>query len=205
ERTVAPIATPPGCAPGGVGNCDTIYPGIAVDRASGAVYAVWHDLIGNQPQVLFSRSLDAGLTFSTPLNVSNAPIHAHCASITVGPTGRILISYESRKDLVDHKHNAMFTQSTDGGSSFRSPVNLSNSRPSAFSDYPWAAESPGGVIVVGWEDNSAGGDLDAVAAVSSDGGSTFGTKTDVSNNPQTTSTEVITLFGADGTFYIIWE
>ncbi|HEV8676391.1 MAG TPA: sialidase family protein [Methylomirabilota bacterium] len=205
ERTVAPIATPPGCPAGGVGNCDTIYPGIAVDRVQGSVYVVWHDRVGTQPQVLFSRSLDGGATFSTPLNVSNAPIHAHCASITVGFSGRILVAYESRKDLTDHKHNATFVQSTDGGASFSAPVNLSNSPAWAFSDYPWAVESPSGVIAVGWEDNSAGGELDAVGAVSTDGGATFGAPINLSNNPESTSTEVVTLFGPDSSFYAIWE
>jgi hypothetical protein len=205
-RSIAAVATPPGCPPGGVGNCETVYPGVAIDRGNGNVYVVWHDRIGTQPQVLFSRSTDGGTTFTSPKNISNAPVHAHCASISVGFSGKILVAYESRKDLTDHKHDAMFVQSSDHGDTFTAPIDLSNSPPWALSDYPWAAEAPDGTIIVGWEDNAAsGGDLDAVIAVSRDGGATFSPPQDVSNNPDTLSTEVVTLFGPDGTFYMVWE
>lgn len=205
RRAVAPVATPSGCAPGAVGNCATIYPGLAVDRASGSVYVVWHDLLGSQPQVLFSRSLDNGVTFSTPLNVSHASIHAHCATVSVGPSGRVLVAFEARKTLALHTHDAMFTQSTDGGATFGTPVNLSHSPEATISDYPWAVEGPDATIVVGWEDNAAGGRTDAVAAVSRDGGASFSPPVNLSNNPDSESTEVVTLFAPDGTFYMIWE
>jgi List-Bact-rpt repeat protein len=204
-RTIAGVATPPGCPPGSVGNCDTVYPSLAVDPANGNVYVVWHDLVGSAPQILFSRSVDGGNVFSAPVNVSNAPIHAHCASITVGPSGKILIAYESRKDLSDHKHDAMFVQSTTAGTSFSTPLNLSHTPPATFSDYPWAVEAPDGTIAVGWEDNSGGGALDAVVAVSTNGGAGFGPTVNLSNNPGSTSTELVTLFGPDGTLYVIWE
>jgi uncharacterized repeat protein (TIGR01451 family) len=154
---------------------------------------------------MFSRSTDGGASFSAPQNVSNSPVHAHCASVTVGYSGKVMVAYESRKDLTDHKHNSMYVQSTDHGVSFGTPVNVSNSPAWALSDYPYAAEAPDGTIVVGWEDNSASGDLDATLAVSHDGGATFGPLQDVSNNPDSLSTEVITLFGSDGTFYMVWE
>jgi hypothetical protein len=205
-RSIAAVASPPGCPPGGVGNCETVYPGVAIDRGNGNVYVVWHDRIGTQPQVLFSRSTDGGTTFTSPKNISNAPVHAHCASISVGFSGKILVAYESRKDLTDHKHDATFVQSADQGSTFSTPVNLSNGPSWALSDYPWATEAPDGTIIVGWEDNAAsGGDLDAVIAVSRDGGATFSPPQDVSNNPDTLSTEVVTLFGPDGTLYMVWE
>ncbi|MGH7265476.1 MAG: sialidase family protein, partial [Candidatus Rokuibacteriota bacterium] len=205
HRAVAPVVTPPGCPPDGVGNCDTVYPGVAVDPASGRVYVVWHDRVGSQPQVLFSRSLDGGETFSAPLNLSHAAIHAHCASLTVGPSGRVLVAFEARKDLVEHKHDAVFTQSIDGGASFLPPVNLSQGPSWALSDYPWAVEGPGGAIVVGWEDNRGGGHLDAVATYSTDGGQSFAPSVNLSNNAESVSTEVVTLFGPDGSFYVVWE
>jgi hypothetical protein len=203
--TIAPVVTPAGCPPGGVGNCETVYPSLAIDPANGNIYVVWHDLISGAPQVLFSRSVDGGGSFSSPKNISNAPIHAHCASVTVGFSGKVLVAYESRKDLSDHKHNATLVQSSDQGTSFTAPVNVSNSPSWALSDYPYAAEAPDGTIIVGYEDNAASGDLDAVIKVSNDGGATFGSRQDVSNNPTTLSTEVITLFGSDGTFYMVWE
>lgn len=193
------------CPPGSIPSFCTIYPGIATDDRTGALYVTWHDYVGSAPQVLFSRSLNGGNNFSPAQNISHAPIHAHCASITVGPSGRILVAYEQIKQLSPHTHDAMYVQSTDGGSSFSAPRNLSNTPSWAISDYPWPSEAPNGAIVVGWEDNGAGGELDAVYAISTDGGTSFSAATDLSDNPQGVSTEVVTAFSAAGILYVVWE
>jgi hypothetical protein len=192
------------CPPGSPNAACTVYPGVAVSP-TGQLYVVWHDLVAGQLQVLFSRSLDGGQTFAPPRNISSGPIHAHCAAITVGPSGRILVAWENRKDAVDHKHDAVFAQSTDGGVSFSAPLNLSSGPVWALSDYPWPVEAPDGRIAVGWEDNSAGGGLDTVLALSFDGGLTFDPPLNLSNNPGSASTEVVTLFGPDNTLYVLWE
>jgi hypothetical protein len=207
QRSVAGVKMGP-CPPGSIPSFCTTYPGVATDLSTGAVYVTWHDFVvagSGNPQVFFSRSLDGGNNFSAAKNISNAPIHAHCAAITVGPSGRILIAYEQIKQVNPHTHNAMFVQSTDGGTSFSTPKNLSNTPSWAISDYPWPAEAPNGAIVVGWEDNSAGGEPDAVYAISTDGGLSFSGLVDLSNNPAGVSTEVVTVFGGDGFLYVVWE
>ncbi len=207
--SIAPVATPLGCAPDGVGNCDTVYPGLTTDPNSGAVYAIWHDKInGTGPQILFTRSFDGGNTFSAPLQISNAVIHAHCASVTVGPSGRIMVAYEERKQVAPapHTHAVMFVQSTDAGASFGTPIKLSANAPAfTTAGYPWPVETPNGLILVAWEDNTAGGELDAVVAVSSNGGASFGTPTNISNNPGSNSSEVVAAAGPDSAVYVLWE
>src|SRR5262249_31590096 len=96
-------------------------------------------------------------------------------------------------------------QSTNGGLSFTSPLNLSNGPSFAFSDYPVPSQGADGTIVVGWEDNTAGGDLDAVLKVSTNGGGSFGDRMDLSNHPDSACTEVFPHSGPDGTLYVIWE
>ena len=193
------------CPPGSPNAACTIYPGLAVSPTTGDLYVVWHDQVAGRLQVLFSRSLDGGETFAPPRDVSHAAVHAHCAAITVGPSGRILLAWENRKDTVDHKHDAVFVQSTDGGLSFSPPLNLSSGPPWALSDYPWPVEAGDGRIAVGWEDNTAGSGLDTVVALSTDGGLTFGPPLNLSSNPGSPSTEVVTLFGPDRTLYVVWE
>ena len=188
----------------------TAYPGLAVDPVRpDNVYVTWHDkLPGHDLSVYFTRSTDGGGSFETPRDVAHPMIHAHCASINVGPGGKILVAWENRKQPAStgvHHHDSYFAQSVDGGVSFGPPVNVSQSPNSALSDYPWAAEGPDGTIVVGYEDNAVGGALDAVVNASKDGGLTFGPRIDVSNNPLGTSTEVITRFAPDGTLYVLWE
>jgi hypothetical protein len=204
EKSLANVVMTP-CAPGSAPAACTIYPGIAIDANNGRIYVTWHDRVGSQPQVRFTRSFDGGNSFAAPVEITHAVIHAHCAAITVGPTGRVLVAYEEVKQLNPHTHNSMYIQSVDAGASFSAPINFSNTQFWAMSDYPWPVEAPNGTIVVGWEDNGAGGALDALLAVSNDGGASFGPPNDLSNNPEGVSTEVITAFGSDGTLYVVWE
>jgi hypothetical protein len=183
----------------------TKHPGLAVDPRTSAIYMTWHDNVAGEPQVFFSRSLDRGETFSSPLNISRAPLHAHCATPSVGPTGTIHVAFEVRKDASLHRHDAYYAQSRDGGATFTAPLNLSRGPDWAVSDYPWPAEGAAGLVVVGWEDNTRGGEFDAVVAVSTDGGRTFGASQNISNNSDSTSAEVVTLFGPDGALYALWE
>jgi hypothetical protein len=199
------------CPPDGTpANC-TAYPGIAVDPTRPQnVYVNWHDwnnTSAKKLEVFVARSTDAGASFESPTNVSNSPVHAHCAAMTVGPSGKIVIAWEDRKEPApaQHRHNAFFAQSLDGGATFLPPVNVSNSPSGALSDYPWPAEGPDGTIVVGYEDNAVGSSLEAVVNVSKDGGGSFGPRQDVSQSPGGTSTEVVTLFGPDGTLYVLWQ
>jgi hypothetical protein len=204
QSTIVPVLMTGSSDPNAPTGARTPYPGVAVDPGSGNVYLVWHDRVGADLQVRFSRSTDNGASFSTPLNVSGAAIHAHCAAISVGPTGTVLLAWENRKQITPHTHDAYVSHSTDGGLSFTSPVNLSNGPSWALSDYPWAVQGPSGMVVVGWEDNTTSGNLEAVIKVSTDGGFTFGPLTNLSNT-STTSTEIVTLFGPDGALYVIWE
>jgi hypothetical protein len=210
QQVVVPIVRDPAepCPADASPSSCTAYPGIAVDpRRPNNVYVSWHDKVAGKLDVYFTRSTDSGGTFEAARNVSNAEIHAHCAAMTVGPSGKVLISYESRKQPppLQHKHNSVLIQSLDGGQTFTAPVDVSDSPTDALSDYPWPAEGPDGTIAVGYEDNAVGGELDAVVRVSRNGGSAFGGRVDISQNPAGTSTEVVTLFGPDGTLYVIWE
>jgi hypothetical protein len=187
-----------------IGGC-TPYPGVVVNPLNGQVYLVWHDGPGTSFQIQFSRSLDNGTTFSAPQALTSGSQHSHCVGVSVGPTGKIHIAYEFRKQQTPHRHDSLYIQSADGGLSFTPPVNLSNGPSGAFSDYPWPSEGQNGLIVVGWEDNTAGTQLEAVVASSTNGGQSFTPIENISNNGGTTSTELVTAFGPDGTLYVAWE
>jgi hypothetical protein len=198
------------CPPDGTpANC-TAYPGIVVDPTRpDNVYVNWHDwnnTTAKKLEVFVARSTNAGASFEPATNVSNSPVHAHCAAMTVGPSGKILIAWEDRKQAGSlHRHDAYFAQSVDGGATFLPPVNVSKSPSGALSDYPWPVEGPDGTIVVGYEDNAVGSSLEAVVNVSKDGGGSFGPRQDLSQTPGGTSTEVVTLFGPDGTLFVLWQ
>lgn len=80
-----------------------IIPDIAVDSASGRLYAVWQDASLNDGQadaIAFSQSLDGGLTWSSPVKVNKTPTgipagnqQGFTASVDVSADGAVAVTY----------------------------------------------------------------------------------------------------------------
>lgn len=101
-------------------------PALASDMTSGAVYIVWQDgrLNGGLREgVLFSRSTDGGLNWSTPRQINQvADVQAFTPAIAVAPNGTIAVVYNDfRKDTDERSVLIASTWrlvSTDGGESW---------------------------------------------------------------------------------------
>jgi hypothetical protein len=101
---------------------------IAVDPASGDLYAVWTDARfgdGTYNDVILSKSTDGGLSWSEPVKVSRNPagIDAHTPSVHVNADGDVAVSYyDYRNDDGDASNGVetdfWFEQSSDGGSTW---------------------------------------------------------------------------------------
>jgi len=86
-----------------------IIPDVAVDPASGRLYAVWQDARfsdGVFDSIAFSQSLDGGLSWSTPVKVNQTPTNlpagnqqAFTATVHVTTNGTVGVSY------YDFRHN----------------------------------------------------------------------------------------------------
>lgn len=75
-----------------------IIPEVAVDRTSGALYAVWQDgrwSAGANANVAFSQSLDGGRTWTPPTKIDNAPsgVQAFTPTIAVADDGTVGVAY----------------------------------------------------------------------------------------------------------------
>jgi hypothetical protein len=80
-----------------------IIPDIAVDPASGRLYAVWQDASFNNNQAdatAFSQSLDGGITWSAPIKVNKTPTaipignqQAFTPSVDVSANGTVAVTY----------------------------------------------------------------------------------------------------------------
>ena len=100
---------------------------VAVDRTSGALYAVWTDARfndGAHNDVVLSTSLDGGLTWSAPVKVSGNPsgMDAFTPSVEVNALGQVAVTwYDYRNDVAgDAAVSADYWTrvSSDGGTSW---------------------------------------------------------------------------------------
>ena len=140
---------------------------------TGALYAVWEDARFNGvDQVAFSKSTNGGLSWSTPMKISETPPNANALltqaftpSVDVSDNGTIAVTYYDFRNytagsMLPTTYSAI--TSTDGGSSWSSELTLSTS------DMEYAP-SAGGLMI---------GDYEALAHA----GNTFLTAFEVGNS-----------------------
>jgi len=113
--------------------------------ADGQLFASWtHISSSTQCDVLFSRTLDAGTTFSAAANISNTA--TSCSTnplVSIDATGSLDVVW-----LVDNK-SVWFSRSSNQGAAFTPPVQVSGGvQFFTVSDPQMAADSSGNVNVV---------------------------------------------------------
>jgi hypothetical protein len=99
---------------------------LAVDASGGArdgwLYAAWPDLRLGDPDILFSRSMDGGRTWTPPVRIHEA--HANdqfMPRLTVGPDGAVHVLYYTRAyDANNTRLDAEYAYSEDGGDTWTS-------------------------------------------------------------------------------------
>ncbi len=196
-------------------------PWVGVDRGPASphranVYVAWtrFDVYGSEnpahrSRIMFSRSRDGGLTFSTPLEISDESGDAKDSDGTVegvvpvsGPNGDVYVTWAGPQGL-------LFDKSTDGGWTFGTDVRVSD-MPGGW-DLPVAglerhngmpvtavdlsAGPNRGTIYVNWIDQR-NGDPDVFVAASTDGGRTWGAPVRVNDDPNG-ATQMFTWMAVD--------
>ncbi len=105
----------------------------------GTLYVAWSNRTGDPTNghavVLVTKSTNGGLSWSTPVVAGNVSGRsAFFASVTTNPSGKVDVAFLALDDVptgtapgagVVH-YDAYFTQSTNGGASFSSPVVISS-------------------------------------------------------------------------------
>ena len=131
------------------------YP--AVDHATGVVYDSWHDYAKNI--IFVDKSTNGGVTWGTDRAAatthagfgadigcvggrSQGPAHA----LKVGPSGTLYLVYAD--PVSTHGFDILFTKSTNGGTTWSTPVVINNDNTSADQFHP----------TLSVESNGAGGD-----------------------------------------------
>lgn len=122
-------------------------PSFTADRGLGVLYAAWQGLSGS-PSVLFSRSLDRGLTWSVPARVNDTPDGRSVfnPAIAVAPDGQhvTIVFHDKRHDPGEgFLYDTYLAESFDGGETWPPNVRLS----SESSDLRRAPRTAGGYMV----------------------------------------------------------
>jgi len=171
-------------------------PRIATDT-HGGINVVWEDATPGNLDVMFSHSTDGGLTFSTPINVSNDAADSSALQIIADTAGNLFVAWEN--DTLNLA--IIFSRSTDGGVTFSTPARVSANAGASVS--PQMAVDPGGNISVVWVDVTFG-HSDISFSRSADHGATFSTPKSLSNNIGSSVNPQITV-DLTGNINVAWE
>ena len=159
------------------------------------VYVVWQAQATGKYQILFAKSTDGGATFTTPVNISNNSGDSSFPKI-LASENNIYVTWAFTVTTTDY--DVLFSKSTDGGATFTTPVNLSNTVRDT--GLPQMTVS-GNNIYITWENNGRG-NFDVFVAKSTDSGNTFSTPVNVSKNPKSSGAPQIVASGND--VYVAW-
>jgi hypothetical protein len=90
---------------------------ITVDNSgtTNNVYVTWTRFVGNLDMIMFSKSINQGMSWSTPIQVSDPALNGAVqgSQVAVGPNGEIYVTFEVY--YVGNQRAHFFTKSTNGG------------------------------------------------------------------------------------------
>ncbi len=172
--------------------------------SKGAAYLVWTTSAVTSGPVSTCRMAIApsGTTFSVRKTVSETGVDAFAPRVAVDKSDAVYLTFYNRYSTATGlNREVMVRKSTDGGSTFSTPVNVSNN--DGQSMFPFlAADARSGVSIV-WQDDSGNDQTDVFYAHSADGGKTFGAPLNLSANPGV-STNPAGVVDALGNLLVMW-
>ena len=171
--------------------------------SKGAAYLAWSTSASGVAFTARMAIAPNGTTFSVKKAVSGTSVNAFAPRIAVDKSDALYVTYYNRNVNTDGSLNReiMLIKSTDGGSTFSVPINVSNNIGQSF--FPSVVpDSRGGVSVI-WEDGTGNDQSDVFYVHSSDGGKTFGAPVNLSANPGV-STGAVGAADALGNLLVMW-
>jgi hypothetical protein len=161
---------------------------------------VWEDDTPGNTEIFMRRSADGGATFTSPVNLSNSAGLSYQPSVAISGN-TILVAWQ---DDTPENTEIFMRRSADGGATFTPPVNLSDN--AEFSGYPSVAIS-GNNAVVTWQDytpwqEGTRWNFEIFLRRSMDGGATFETTVNLSNNLGRSAVPSAAISGED--VVVVW-
>jgi hypothetical protein len=183
-------------------------PIIAAD-SNGHLHAVFEGLEPGwkYQDIFYCQSVDGGVSWSAPEDISNTPASSVHPGIAVEQSGALDVVWCDTKSG-DTSPDVFFVRSTDGGKTWTKPKDISNT-PGVSSQPALATGSDNSIHVV-WCDTSKGEkNKDIYYCASNDGGKTFSKDPllpciDISNTPGASNAPTIAVC-EDGSVHAAWE
>ena len=149
------------------------FPQIAMSGED--VVITWTEILGINTETFAAMSSDSGSTFGTPVNVSDTDTRSFDPQIAMSGEN-VVITWTER--LPGNNGEIFAAMSSDSGSTFGTPVNVSDTTTFSFNQQ---IAMSGENVVITWTEELPGNNEEIFAAMSSDSGSTFGTPVNVSD------------------------
>jgi hypothetical protein len=177
-------------------------PQISVD-STGNINVVWTNIVynpgaPNRTEIYFSRSINDGLNWSQPVNISNPLEHSASPAIAVDSLENNNVVWT---DNTQGNYDIYFSRSSDGSETWSQAVNISNSP--GVSHRPDIAVDHAGNIDVTWFDETSS-IYNIYFSRSTDDGLNWSQPVIISNNLEYTASPDITVDSA-GNIYVAWS
>jgi hypothetical protein len=198
-------------------------PAVAVSR-SGDVAVAWSETNSGSEMskdnntgtedgisnIIYRASSDSGVSFDTPINLSNNPPLSSISSvqpdITISPDGNPLVVWSSG-DEEDRKifySKGIIDKKGIGKDSFSSPIILNDNISDSSSFAPSIAVSEDDDVNVVWKDRGNSGRSDVFSAQSKDGETVFSNPINISNDTKGSGDPDVSI-SKNGQVYTVWS
>lgn len=161
------------------------------------VQVLWEDSTPGNSDIFLARSTNGGVSFGAPVNLSTNAPNSTCYDWA--SSGRALFVLWT--DAISTTNSeVMLRRSIDDGLTFQPVVNLSQTAGQSLC--PAIDVAGGGLVYVAWTDGSSGND-EILLRRSTDGGTTWLAKQNVSATAGASGNPKIAAFGPN--LYVMWE
>jgi hypothetical protein len=160
---------------------ESAFPSVAGSGSN--VYVVWRDIDLNSPninKILYAKSSNTGASFSSPVTLG--PDQSFSADIKV--SGNNVYVVYSHRTINPDSFKVFFVKSTDGGTTFGSPISFSDTIPDATRSLNPSVDVSGDNVAVTWavrNDNDVNAHFEIFFRGSTDAGNTFSQPVSVSS------------------------
>lgn len=158
------------------------------------VYLTWEDNSKGDFEVFLSKSNDSGTSFHAPVDISTTTGQSGTPEVVASGNN----VYAIWMDNTSGNYDIFFAKSTDGGTTFEKPINISHLQ--GDSGYPQFAVWKNNIYVT-WTQSTTGINYEIFFAKSSNNGDTFDKPINLSNNFGPSGWPKI---ASDGNVYVSW-